>query len=113
MCAAVISVAIEVEEHGLRHAAPHILQRPPIEAGVDLKIFVQSFQQTTAVLRGATDQLGFLDRYVCHYGLPRAKKESRIMMPHYRLSPPLNSDARLRTQRGSRVLRDKEAFHDR
>src|SRR5438270_9981536 len=67
MRAAVISVAVEVEEHGLRHAAPQILQRLPIEAGVDIEVFVQSFQQTPAVLRRAADQLGFLYRYVCHY----------------------------------------------
>src|ERR1051326_7108347 len=37
---AVISMPVEVEEHGLRHAAPQILQRPPIEAGVDIEVFV-------------------------------------------------------------------------
>src|SRR5213082_1576086 len=53
--------------NGPRHAAPQVLQRLPIEADVDIEVFVQSFQQTPAVLRRAADQLGFLYQYVCHY----------------------------------------------
>ena len=71
-----------------------------IEAGVDIEVFVQSFQQTPAVLRRAADQLGFLYRCVCHYREPKQKAESRIMMPRHRPSPPLNSDAPLMTLHG-------------
>jgi len=118
MRAAVISVAVEVEEHGFRHAAPQVLQRLPIEAGVDIEVFVQSFQQTPAVLRRAADQLGFLYRCVCHYREPKQKAESRIMMPRHRPSPPLNSDApkdatRIQAKLISPVLsRTKDAFND-
>src|SRR5205814_3398302 len=51
MRAAVISMAVEVEEHSVRHAAPQIVQRFPIEPAVDIEVFVQSFQQTAPVLR--------------------------------------------------------------
>src|ERR1700730_13765791 len=59
-------MAVEVEEHRFRRAAPDVLQFDPVEPGVDLEIFVHPFEQPAAIFRRTADQPGFIDGQVCH-----------------------------------------------
>src|SRR5580704_11017924 len=51
LLAALVGMAIEVEEHGLRRAAPDFLQLLPIEAGVGIEVLVHALEQAAAILR--------------------------------------------------------------
>ena len=68
MFAAVVGMAVEVEKHGLRCAAPEFLQRGPVESGIEVEVFVHSLEQAAPVLRRAAGQLGILDWHVAHGG---------------------------------------------
>ena len=63
---AVVGMAIEVEEHSFRRAAPDILQLDPVKPGVGVEVFVHTFEQPTAIFRRTADQPGSVRGQVCH-----------------------------------------------
>src|SRR5438067_11539920 len=64
MLAALIGVAVEVEEHRLRRTAPDVLQRHPVEPGIDVEVLMHAFEQAALIVRRAADQPGLVAGYL-------------------------------------------------
>ena len=62
LLAALVGMAVQVEEDTLRCAAPEVRQLLPVEPGIDFEIFVQALEQAPAVARGAANQLVLVHR---------------------------------------------------
>src|SRR5438105_7483964 len=58
MLAAVIGVAVQVEEHRLGRPAPDRLELLPIEAGIGVDVVGVQIEDPLAVMRGAADEIG-------------------------------------------------------
>jgi hypothetical protein len=59
MLAALVGVAVEVEEHCLRRLAPDRRELLPIEARIGVDVVGVQFEDALAIARGAADEVEF------------------------------------------------------